>query len=132
MIQLLAGKEQLEAEDLKYMDLPAQVTAQAPPLFVFTTAEDTLTYGASLALAGAYAANGLPCELHIFQKGPHGYALANAASADGAVSNLNPQAEQWISLSAGWIFDISGRPEFADISTSHMMEALQEMGIHLP
>ena len=93
LIQLLAGKEQLEAEDLKYADLPAQVTAQAPPLFVFTTAEDTLTYGASLALAGAYAANGLPCELHIFQKGPHGYALANAASADGAVSNLNPQAE---------------------------------------
>ena len=129
LLSLLAGKQDLNAEDLKYADLPEQVTEDAPPLFVFTTAQDSLTYTASIALAGAYAQHGLLCELHVFQKGPHGYALANAASADGAVSNLNPQAETWLDLSAGWILDVSGQLEFADISTSHIMEAVREMGM---
>ena len=129
MMQLLSGKQTPEEEDLKYMDLPACVTPDAPPLFVFTTAEDTLTCRASLELAEAYTNLGLPCELHIFQKGPHGYALANEATADGAVSNLNPQAAQWLNLSAKWLLDVTGGLEFADISTSHIMDAIREMGL---
>ena len=131
LLKLLAGKQDLDDTDLKYADLSVQVTKTAPPLFLFTTAEDALTCRASIDLAGAYAAHGLPCELHIFQKGPHGYALANEATADGAVSNLNPQVEKWHELSVKWALDVMGGLEFQDISTSRIMEAIQEMGIDL-
>lgn len=35
----------------------------------------------TLDLAMAYEENGLFCEYHVFQKGPHGYSLANAGNA---------------------------------------------------
>ena len=138
LCSLLTGKQGLTSlsglteEEQRWMTLPAQVTKDAPPLFVFTTAEDAVTCRSSLELVNAYTALGLPCEFHLFQKGPHGYALANAATADGSSQVLNPQVETWLDLSAAWILSVTGGLQFGDCSTSRIMDAIRALGIPLP
>ena len=132
MTKLLTGKDKATEEERKWLNLTDQVTESAPPLFVFTTAEDALTYRASLDLAGAYARCGLPCELHVFQKGPHGYSLANASSADGSSQVMNSHVEKWLDLSAEWVVSICGGLQFEDYSTSRIMEEIRKLGIEMP
>lgn len=126
--KLLLGKDETSGEE-NLVDLTRGVTKDAPPLFLFTTAEDSLTYGPSLELAMRYAEKGIPVEIHIFQKGPHGLSLANEAAADGSSQVLSRDVEKWLDLSADWIFSVSGPLEFADRSTSRMGEELRKLGI---
>lgn len=119
-------------DDAPWMNLQAQVTPDSPPVFLFTTWEDTMTRRMSLELATAYERCNVPMECHIFGSGPHGYSLANAASADGSSQVINPHVEKWLDLSVEWLFSVFGEPEFRDYSTSHIMEAMQELGIELP
>ena len=58
------------------MSTEQQVTAKTPPTFIFQTNEDTAVPAENavkfyLALRKA----GVPAELHIYQKGPHGVGL---------------------------------------------------------
>ncbi len=54
-----------------------QVTAQTPPTFLFHTSEDTgVPPQNSLAFYLALKNAGVPAELHIYEKGPHGVGLA--------------------------------------------------------
>lgn len=132
MRMLLIGRQEPSEEEKKWLNLRDQVTKDAPPLFMFTTGEDALTRRMTLELAMAYEENGLLCEYHLFQKGPHGYSLANAASADGSSQVINPHVEKWLDLSVEWLFSVFGELEFKDVSTSHIMDAIREMGIELP
>ena len=87
---------------------------------MFATAEDLLTPSGVLAVANKYSELGLPYELHIFQHGPHGYALADETSADGSSRYLNPAFAQWHGLSVQWLYRIFGAPSFEDkISPSY-------------
>ena len=131
MCRFLTGHDTPTEEEERWLNLPAQVTKDAPSLYVFTTAEDSLTYGATLELALAYARQGLPCELHIFEKGPHGYALAEPSSADGSSQVIDPHAAKWLDLSAEWIFAVTGGLEHKDYSTSHIMEEAKKLGFDL-
>jgi len=70
------------------------VTKQTPPTFLFHTnadtavpAENSVSYYLALRKAG------VPAELHIFEKGPHGVGLAND---DAALS-------EWSKLLANWL-----------------------------
>jgi acetyl esterase/lipase len=70
------------------------VTPQTPPTFIFQTNEDTTVPAENavyyyLALRKA----GVPAEMHIFEKGPHGVGLAND----------NPALSAWSSLLANWL-----------------------------
>jgi len=70
------------------------VIAQTPPTFIFQTNEDTTVPAENavyyyLALRKA----GIPAEMHIFEKGPHGVGLAND----------NPVLSAWSSLLANWL-----------------------------
>ena len=47
----------------------------APPLFLAVAADDPLLAGASAPIFSAWRAKGLPAELHIFQKGDHGFGM---------------------------------------------------------
>ncbi|MCD8354321.1 MAG: alpha/beta hydrolase [Clostridiales bacterium] len=132
MCRLLTGKDEPTPEEARWLDLAPQVTADAPPLFVFTTGEDTLTRRMCLDLVTAYDDHGLLCEFHLFQKGPHGYSLANATSANGSTQVLSPHVEKWLDMSVEWLFSVFGEPEFRDVSTSHIMDAMREMGIDVP
>ena len=127
----LAGKNAEAGDELPWMNLPLQISKEAPPMFAFSTGDDTLTKSRVLELADIYEEQGLQYEIHIFGKGPHGYSLANTAAADGSSQVLNPHVAKWLNLSVEWIFDTFGHPVHEDVSTSHIMQALQDMGIDL-
>ena len=70
------------------------VTKDTPPTFLFQTSEDTTVPAENsvhyyLALRKA----GVPAEMHVFEKGPHGVGLAND---DAALS-------EWSKLLANWL-----------------------------
>jgi acetyl esterase/lipase len=53
-----------------------QVTAQTPPCFIWSTSEDkTVPVENSLMFADALRRAGVPFDLHIFEKGPHGLGM---------------------------------------------------------
>lgn len=128
MLKLLEGREEVTDEDAKKYDLVAQVTKDAPPMFLVATAEDVLTSMSTMPLAQAYNQLGLKFELHIFQYGPHGYSLANEVTADGSAEMLEPQFAQWQELSVQWLHKTFGKPVHDGRSTSRMLEILKELG----
>ncbi len=129
MLKLLEGKDRVTDEDAKKYDLVDQVTKDAPPLFVVATAEDMLTGFCTLPLVTKYARLGLNCELHMFQHGPHGYAMADVTSADGSEQMVNAAYSQWHSLSVQWLLKVFGEPVLTDKSTSKMAGILRDMGM---
>ena len=70
------------------------VTKQTPPTFIFHTNEDTtVPVENSLHYFLALRQSGVPAEMHVFEKGPHGVGLANDDAA------LSP----WSVLLANWL-----------------------------
>jgi dipeptidyl aminopeptidase/acylaminoacyl peptidase len=71
-----------------------RVTARTPPAFLFHTADDpTVPVANSLAFFAAMRAEGVPAELHVFEKGPHGVGLAHG---DPALSGWPRLCEAWL------------------------------------
>lgn len=83
---------------------PAQhVSKDTPPAFLWATTEDTLVPVLNTtALAGAYAVAGVPFEVHVFEEGTHGLALADQASA-GNFFEINADAAEWVPLAQKWL-----------------------------
>ena len=70
------------------------VTAQTPPTFLFATNEDTVVPPEnSVQFYLALRKAGVPAELHVFEKGPHGVGLDVA----------DPAAGEWSKLLANWM-----------------------------
>lgn len=70
------------------------VTAQTPPTFLFTTSEDTgVPAENSVQFYLALHKAGVPAELHVFEKGPHGVGLDLA----------DPAVGEWPKLLANWL-----------------------------
>ena len=128
MLKLLEGREEVTDADAKKYDLPSQVTRDAPPMFLAATAEDPLTSFCTIPLVNAYNTLGLKFELHIFQYGPHGYALANEVTADGSSHVIDPAFAQWQELSVQWLHKTFGQPTFVHNPTSRMAQIMKEMG----
>ena len=71
-------------EELDYVSLEKQVTAQTPPMFLWQTATDELVpVENSYLMAAALKKTGVPFEHHVFPKGIHGLSLANRDWAEG-------------------------------------------------
>jgi acetyl esterase/lipase len=71
-----------------------RVTAQTPPTFLFTTSEDTgVPAENSVAFYLALHKAGVPAELHIFEKGPHGVGLDLG----------DPSLAEWSKLLGNWM-----------------------------
>jgi acetyl esterase/lipase len=74
--------------------LDAIVTADAPPFFIWHTAQDPyVPVEHSYRLASALAAHEVPHALHVFSKGPHSLGLARGAG----------EASAWTELAADWL-----------------------------
>jgi acetyl esterase/lipase len=74
--------------------LDAVVTRDAPPFFLWHTAEDPyVPVEHSYRLARALAAHEVPHALHVFAQGPHSLGLARDAG----------EAAVWTQLAAGWL-----------------------------
>ena len=128
MLKLLEGKQEVTDADAEKYDLVSQITADAPPVFITATAEDLLTAHGALPIARKYSDLGKPYELHIFQYGPHGYALANEVTADGSIKNVDPSYAQWLELSVQWLHRTLGKPELADKNTSMLVKHMKKLG----
>ena len=132
MLKLLTGKQTVTDEDAARFDLVSQITKDAPPVFLAATAEDMLTGFGALPIARAYSNLRLGYELHVFQFGPHGYALANEVTADGSSQVLDDAFAKWQELSVQWLHRIFGKPTFTDKSTSKMAGFMKELGFGIP
>ena len=70
------------------------VTSQTPPTFLFTTSEDkTVPAENSVDFYLALHKAGVPAELHVFEKGPHGVGLDLS----------DPALGEWPTLLANWL-----------------------------
>ncbi len=86
--------EKPEPRMLEELSNELRVTAQTPPAFLFTTSEDTTVPPEnSLAFYLALHKAGVPAELHVFEKGPHGVGLDLGDVALG----------EWPKLLANWL-----------------------------
>ena len=132
MLQLLTGRKEVTEADSAYFSLENHITKNSPPVFLTATAEDPLTPFGALPVAQAYSKLGLGYELHIFQHGPHGYALADATSADGSSRQLNPAFAHWHELSVHWLHRTFGEPTFVEKNVGRMTKHLAELGFSFP
>ena len=128
LLKILEGRDDVTDADAEKYDLIQKVTPDTPPMFLAATAEDFLTAFCSLPLVNAYARLGKPCEVHIFQYGPHGYSLANEVTADGSQAMLEPAFAQWQELSVQWLHKTFGKPVFTEKNTGRMMQILKDQG----
>jgi len=72
------------------------VTAETPPTFLFHTAEDSgVPAEHSLRFFQALREHGVPAELHVFGRGPHGIGLGSG----------DPRAGGWLDLFTIWLRD---------------------------
>lgn len=72
------------------------ITEQTPPFFVFQTADDP--YGNSaLVISQALRSHKIPVQLHIYEKGGHGYGLR---------ANLAEAASKWPKLMEEWLLGL--------------------------
>ncbi|OGJ84627.1 MAG: esterase [Candidatus Raymondbacteria bacterium RifOxyA12_full_50_37] len=86
--------------DQKLLDLLSnekQVTAETPPAFIWTSADDpAVPPKNSLLFALALSENNVPCELHLFKRGGHGAGLATSM----------PDVAVWTQLCETWLGSI--------------------------
>lgn len=81
-------------ELMELLSQERQVTPFTPPTFLFHTAEDrTVPCQNSLLYAQALRDNGVPVELHLYEKGGHGVGLASG----------DPVLSSWIQRCADWL-----------------------------
>jgi len=66
--------EKFDPESAEYYSCQKHVTAETPPAFIVCCGDD-FTVEDSLAMYRAMKAGNVPCELHIFEKGGHGYGM---------------------------------------------------------
>lgn len=82
-------EEQVEAQSAEW-----NVTKQTPPAFIFHTADDAVVpVENAIAYAVALRAQGVPFELHVYEKGRHGVGLAKD----------DPVLATWPARCADWL-----------------------------
>jgi acetyl esterase/lipase len=89
--------------------LEKKVDQNTPPAFIFSTADDaTVPVQNSLQFASALDAAKIPFELHIFQTGVHGLALAEAQTSCGSQNLVNQDFAKWVDLCTAWLENLFG------------------------
>lgn len=80
-----------------------QVSQATPPTFLWHTADDELVPSKnSLLFATALAEQGVPYEIHIFDRGVHGLALADEVT-EARERFINPHSQIWVDLAIKWL-----------------------------
>lgn len=128
MLKLLEGRKDVTDADAEKYDLVSHITKDVPPVFIAATAQDLLTAHGALPIAKKYSDLGRQYELHIFQYGPHGYALANEVTADGSINNADASYAQWHELSVQWLHRTLGKPELVEKNTSALVKHMKRLG----
>lgn len=91
---------QLHTEFESHFSNEKQITADSPPAFLVHSWDDKAVPAEnSLRYAKALADQGIKTELHLFEKGGHGYGRGNPEKHGNASS--------WLELSLKWLSDLS-------------------------
>jgi dipeptidyl aminopeptidase/acylaminoacyl peptidase len=78
------------------MSAEKRVTKQTPPAFLFHTVDDAaVPVENSVNYAMALRQNGVPFEMHLYQKGPHGVGLA---PNDPVLGTWPARCADWLTL----------------------------------
>ncbi len=90
-----------------YLSLEKRVNANSVPSFIWhTAADDCVPVNNSLLLAEAYLKCGVPCALHVFEKGWHGLSLCNCETNDQTEEDAAlVSVRKWFDLAIDWLRD---------------------------
>jgi dipeptidyl aminopeptidase/acylaminoacyl peptidase len=90
----LLGADTTDAELVQRLSSETQVTRATPPTFLVGSSDDTtVPVDNSVRFYQALKANGVAVEMHLFEKGRHGFALGLD----------DPALSVWSSLAATWM-----------------------------
>jgi pectinesterase len=79
---------------VRALSLETQVRASTPPAFVVASSDDaSVPVGNALLLYQALRQAGVPAELHVYERGRHGFGLA---ASDPVLSGWTTQAAAWL------------------------------------
>lgn len=81
------------------------VSENTPPMFLWCTSQDELVPSEqTLRMGLALAKKGIDYEIHVFEKGKHGYSLADQSTAahDYQISEV---VSKWTDLVKSWLYD---------------------------
>lgn len=99
----LLGKLKVSVEERKKISPVYHVSKNMPHSFIWHTGEDPLVSPKNaLVLALKMQEVGVPFELHLYEKGIHGVALADSRTSRKE-NQSNKQASTWVSLFLGWL-----------------------------
>ena len=97
----------LESKDYPRSELCLEryVTKDAPPMFVFATSDDhAVPINNTLTICQKYTELKKTFELHIYEKGPHGFSLANEiVYEDVCAQSIEKNIPHWIDLALDFI-----------------------------
>lgn len=97
-LRTLAGEEIPEK-----LSLERSVTAGNPPTFLWSTwADGTAPVRNTLLYASALLDAGVPCEAHIYEKGPHAMGTATGESV-WTEDHIDAHAATWLPLCLAWL-----------------------------
>lgn len=107
--EILMGKENLTEEEERSLNLLQYVNGDMPRTFIWGTYEDSVILPTDLlGLAGKLFEHQVSCELHLFEKGPHGMSLGDTTvKPEEQVNSLSLGA--WVELCAKWLKQGRGR-----------------------
>lgn len=101
----LAFTGTMQPDDDKFAEISPNlhVGKNTPPMFIWATAGDHLVpVQHSTMMATALATAGVPFELHVFEEGEHGLALADQATSQ-STAQINADAAKWMPLCDAWL-----------------------------
>lgn len=101
--QILLGKTDCTEEEYKSLDLLRKLHKNMPPVFVWGTYDDQIIPVDDLTgLASGLKKLGVPCELHMFERGGHGMSLATPLVKNAEELKGNHVAK-WFKLAILWL-----------------------------
>ncbi|MDD4495332.1 MAG: alpha/beta hydrolase [Eubacteriales bacterium] len=97
----LLGEKKDDKAMQEYVCLDKQVSKTTPPTFIWSTFEDTcVPCESTLKFAAALRKNGVPFEMHIYEKGGHGGSTGDLVT-NGGVSRF----KSWLNEACDWVAD---------------------------
>ena len=95
--------EDASCESLRYMSLETQVSEDTPPSFIWHTFDDSVVpVENSLLFATALKQKDIPFELHIFDKGMHGFSLCTRQTGN-TPEFFDSHLSKWTLLCKEWL-----------------------------
>lgn len=101
--EILLGKENPTKEEEESLNLLRYVNKSLPKTFIWGTYEDSVIPATDLlGLAAKMYELNIPCELHMFQKGPHGTSICDETMMNKKdIEGLS--IPYWVELSLKWL-----------------------------